>query len=205
MYTQPCWVKTSLLRRQTSASLPQQTYFLTCFKLICRLPANVQRPISAAVRHDCFGRRWRCLFAPRFRCRGRSAEQNVLTRQTGQGGQSRAIFLLERDLGYLYIGTGIGNPLRVRGYRKPPPFLDQLFAFSVPPIMSHPLQPVWYACSQTRQRECVTVISLGCVAALFVKHVSGDYNGTIPVMVTFIPLLVHLLLVRDIYVKWESR
>lgn len=49
------------------------------------------------------------------------------------------------------------------------------------------------------------MISLGCVAALFVKHVSGDYNGTIPVMVTLIPLALHLLLVRDIYVKWESR
>lgn len=58
---------------------------------------------------------------------------------------------------------------------------------------------------QARQRECVTLVSLGCVTALFVNHVSTSYSGTIPMMVTFIPLAVHLLLVRDIYVKWEDR
>lgn len=58
---------------------------------------------------------------------------------------------------------------------------------------------------QARQREFVVVISLGCVAALFVKHVSQEYNGTLAMMVTFIPLVVHMLLVRDIFVKWENR
>lgn len=51
----------------------------------------------------------------------------------------------------------------------------------------------------------MTLVSLGCVTALFVNHVSTSYSGTIPMMVTFIPLLVHILLVRDIYVKWEDR
>lgn len=58
---------------------------------------------------------------------------------------------------------------------------------------------------QARQRECVTLVSFGCVAALFVKHVSNNYSGTIPMLVTLVPLVVHLLLVRDIYVKWEDR
>lgn len=51
----------------------------------------------------------------------------------------------------------------------------------------------------------MTVISLGCVTALFAKHIAEDYNGTLPMMVTFIPLAVHVLLVRDIYIKWEDR
>lgn len=49
------------------------------------------------------------------------------------------------------------------------------------------------------------MVSLGCVMALFVKHVSTSFSGAIPMMVTFIPLVVHILLVRDIYVKWEDR
>ena len=51
----------------------------------------------------------------------------------------------------------------------------------------------------------MTLVSLGCVTALFVKHVSTSYSGTIPMMVTFIPVVVHILFVRDIYVKWEDR
>ncbi|CAM9400795.1 unnamed protein product, partial [Ectocarpus sp. 13 AM-2016] len=58
---------------------------------------------------------------------------------------------------------------------------------------------------QARQREFVTVISLGCVTALFATHIAEDFNGTLPMMVTFIPLAVHVLLVRDIYIKWEDR
>lgn len=58
---------------------------------------------------------------------------------------------------------------------------------------------------QARQREFVTVISLGCITFLFAKHVSQDYNGSSRMMVNLIPLAVHVLLVRDIYVKWENR
>eukprot|EP00903_Cladosiphon_okamuranus_P009663 g9194.t1 len=58
---------------------------------------------------------------------------------------------------------------------------------------------------QARQREFLTVLSLGCVTALFINHMSTSYSGTLPVMVALIPVVVHLLLVRDIYVKWEHR
>lgn len=58
---------------------------------------------------------------------------------------------------------------------------------------------------QKRQRECVTIISLGCVTVTFAGTVIAGVSGTFDVAVVLIPVTVHLLLVRDIWIKWGER
>lgn len=54
---------------------------------------------------------------------------------------------------------------------------------------------------QRRQRECVTVISLGCVTILLVEQLRKQ-SGTLWLTIALIPVAVHLLLVWDIWQTW---
>lgn len=55
---------------------------------------------------------------------------------------------------------------------------------------------------QRRQRECVILISLGCMTVLLVEQLR-EGNGSVGLAVTLIPVTVHLLLVWDIWQKWD--
>lgn len=58
---------------------------------------------------------------------------------------------------------------------------------------------------QKRQRECVTIISLGCVTVTFAQTAIAGASSTLGVAVVLIPVTVHLLLVRDVWMKWGQR
>lgn len=56
---------------------------------------------------------------------------------------------------------------------------------------------------QTRQRDFIVLISLGCVTASLVQYIEDSATGTLSLLVKLVPVTVHLLLVRDLYVKWD--
>lgn len=73
--------------------------------------------------------------------------------------------------------------------------------------MQDSAQRVFIGWMQTRQRDIIVLVSLGCVTASFVQYVSSDggdsATGTFSLLVKLIPVTVHLLLVWDLYVKWD--